>query len=153
MKRKPAEQKILQDTNRPDRDRPNVYLAILHAAPDPPEYLSPTAETEWRRIAPEVVRVGVTLADLRALALLCESLATESALRAVIDQEGTTIAAGSGGRKSHPALAALAQCRSQAHKLLSDFGLIPRGRISLPAAPNPKPKGPDKFRGIGARPR
>ena len=109
-----------------------AFLRLLTQAPAPPSYLSAQAKREWKRIAAEVVLVGVTSADLRALGLLAEALATEMALRGMIAADGATIAAGSGGRKGHPALAALAQVRQQAHKLMFDFGLIPRGRITLP---------------------
>jgi P27 family predicted phage terminase small subunit len=154
--RRPAAEKALKGTLRKSRETPclqknqgvkrplravsggtdsdHVGLPRLTQAPSPPSYLSAQAKREWKRIAPEVVRVGVTSADLRALGLLVEALATETALRGMIAVDGATIAAGSGGRKGHPALAALAQVRQQAHKLMFDFGLIPRGRITLPPA-------------------
>lgn len=110
-------------------------MDVLVTIPRAPAYLSEAAVKEWRRVAPEAVRVGVTQADLRALALLCEALATESKLREVVESEGTTIKAGSGGQKAHPALTALASARHQAHQLMADFGLLPRSRISMPVKP------------------
>lgn len=149
--RKPIAEKTLKGTVRRCRERAGIrpvsvrkpsipagigsdrtFLGLLTQVPAPPSYLSAQAKREWKRIAPEVVLVGVTSADLRALGLLAEALATEAALRGTIAADGATIAAGSGGRKGHPALAALAQVRQQAHKLMFDFGLIPRGRITLP---------------------
>ena len=137
MRKTTVDQKKLKATLQPCREPKASEMDVLRTAPRAPGYLSAAASEEWRRVAPEAVRVGVTQADMRALALLCEALATESELRAVIQQEGTTIEAGSGGRKAHPALAALAQSRHQAHQLLANFGLIPRSRVSMPAKPPP----------------
>lgn len=150
MRPKSIDLKLMQGTHKPSREPKSEALDVLEATPRPPTYLSPGGAEEWRRVAPEAVRVGVTRADLRALAMLCETLATESDLRAVIEREGTTIEAGSGGRKSHPALAALAQARHQAHALLSDFGLLPRGRQSLPKKAPPASQ--NKFAHIGRKP-
>ena len=147
MRKTSAEEKKLKGTLQSCREPKGSEMEVLRTSPRAPGYLSEAAAEEWRRVAPEAVRVGVTQADMRALALLCEALATESALRAVIQQEGTTIEAGSGGRKAHPALAALAQSRHQAHQLLANFGLIPRSRVSMPAKPAPaKTNAFDRFK-------
>lgn len=48
--------------------------------------------------------------------------------RRAIEAEGTTILAGSGNRKGHPALAMLGTARAQAMALLDRFGLNPVAR-------------------------
>jgi P27 family predicted phage terminase small subunit len=72
---------------------------------------------------------------LPGLALLAETLGDIATLRDVIDREGATIATEGGSRRAHPALNAMAQARSAARGLLSDFGMSPRGRLALAAPP------------------
>ena len=106
-------------------------------APIPaPETLSPGAVPEWNRLIATLAELGTaTHADLRALELLSECLATESKLRAVLDRDGLTIPGADGNLKTHPASKLLESTRNQCHRLLSDFGLIPRGRVTVKAAP------------------
>lgn len=127
-----ADLKRLRGTDQPCRS-PQEAFSPLASTPAPPDFLSTAACVEWARIAPPAVAVGIAGADLRALALLAETLATESALRAVIEAEGVTIESGSGAQKAHPALNGLAQARQQAGNLLAAFGLTPKGRQALPS--------------------
>ncbi|MGC1412833.1 MAG: P27 family phage terminase small subunit [Acetobacteraceae bacterium] len=133
--RKPQGVKELAANDRPDR-RVSVPAGRLDVAPDPPANLSKSAATEWRELAPQAVWLG-TLAgsDLRAFALLCETLATEGAARAILAVQGMTVRAGDGGCKSHPASRTLEAARSQAARLLAEFGLTPRGRAALDTEP------------------
>lgn len=136
--RTPRSDKILKGTDQPCR-RPRPVYEPLTEVPDPPDYLSESAVPEWHRVAGVATAIGIAETDIRALAMLSETLATEAHLRAAIEQDGITIEAGSGGRKAHPGLAALAQARQQAGNLLAAFGLTPKGRQALP-----EPKGTRK---------
>ena len=108
----------------------------LRIAPKAPDSLSAGAKSEWAPLARAVVELGVlTTADLRALALLAECLATESELRAVLQREGMTIAGAGNNRKAHPAAKLLETTRGQAMRLLADFGLTPRGRMGVDVRP------------------
>lgn len=129
--------KTVQGTLRNGR-KTAVAHTRLTRVPAPPERLSDGARDEWRRLAPPLVAARtLTAADLRALEMLTETLATADAMAQVVRTEGTTIEVGSGTRKAHPALQALAQARAQAHRLLCDFGLTPRSRGAIDAAPPP----------------
>ena len=77
----------------------------------------------------------LTNADLRALELLCECLATESDLRETLKREGLTIPGAGANSKGHPATKLLESTRSQAVRLLCEFGLTPRGRLGVELAP------------------
>ncbi|MDP9223849.1 MAG: P27 family phage terminase small subunit [Actinomycetota bacterium] len=98
---------------------------------------------EWNWLARATVETGVLCGcDLRALALLAETLATETTLRTTIAAEGMTIPGAGGNLKQHPALAALGSCQSRAARMLETFGLTPISRQSVdvrppPAEPNP----------------
>lgn len=104
----------------------------------PPLTLSPGAVPEWNRLVATLAELGTaTHADLRALELLSECLATESKLRTVLDHDGLTIPGADGNAKAHPGAKLLESTRNQAHRMLSDFGLIPRGRVAVKPAPQP----------------
>ncbi|WP_175998501.1 P27 family phage terminase small subunit [Burkholderia stabilis] len=132
MPRKSNTIKALSGTLRADRLK-GIAAEQLDEAPPPPDGLSYRAATEWTRVAPLVMSLGLLIAsDLRALELLTETLATEAQLRQTLDREELTIAAGTGGSKVHPALR---DARAQAARLLDAFGLSPRGRQAIDAPP------------------
>ncbi|WP_254608128.1 phage terminase small subunit P27 family [Burkholderia lata] len=134
MPRKTNVAKALSGTLRTDRLK-GIASKHLTVAP-PPAGMSSRAATEWVRVAPLVVSLGLLSgSDLRALELLAETLATEAQLRETLDREGLTIATGTGGSKAHPALRALSDARAQAARLLDAFGLSPRGRQAIDAPP------------------
>ena len=116
----------------------------LPAVPIPPDTLSEGAREEWKRIAPVIYELQTArIADLQALALLCEILADVKALQKTIQREGWTIEAGSGGRKCHPAAKELAGARRHAQRLLDLFGLVPGSQATRKGKFEP---GPHKFR-------
>jgi P27 family predicted phage terminase small subunit len=110
----------------------------LTVPPPPPAGLGAEAAEEWRALAPVLVAAGTLAAsDLRALRLLCETLATEAGARAVVGAEGFTVPTADGGQKPHPAVRIMETSRAQAAALLRDFGLTPRARGTVDAAPGP----------------
>ena len=118
-------------------DVPAVDLTTyrLRGIPPIPDGMTNEGAKEWRQLAPIVYgSKRLTPGDLRALQLLCECLATATALEDVILQDGPLIDSGSGGKKAHPAIKLLESSRKQAHWLLRDFGLTPRYRGSVDAA-------------------
>ncbi|MFP3506525.1 phage terminase small subunit P27 family [Burkholderia sp. SIMBA_062] len=135
MPRKSNTTKALSRTLRADRLK-GIAAEQLDEAPPPPDGVSYRAATEWTRVAPLVMSLGLlTASDLRALELLAETLATEAQLRETLDREGLTIATGSGESKAHPALRALSDARAQSARLLDAFGLSPRERQAIDAPP------------------
>jgi P27 family predicted phage terminase small subunit len=108
-----------------------------------PDTLSSSAKIEWCELVATLAQLGTAKgADLRALELLCECLATERQLRATLASEGFTIDGANDNLKAHPATKLLESTRNQCHRLLADFGLTPRGRLAVKAAP---PKGKNPF--------
>jgi len=153
--RLPSETKKLQRTLRPSREREGIEAgAKLTEPPEPPESLSEVAKTEWHGLAPVLVELEVlTRADLRTLALCCETLATAVALEDTIRAEGFTIATQTGNHKAHPALKALKTTRNAAHRMLADFGLSPKSRKFVSKAPGPRKDNPyAKYRRAGENP-
>lgn len=128
--------KAIRGTARHDRVPKKDHAARLSRAPTPPAGLSEAAAAEWRRLAPSAVSIGtLTLADLRAFELLCETLAAEREARSTLQREGMSTSTGDGGRKPHPAVRVAESARRDAARLLADFGLTPRGRQSVDTLP------------------
>jgi P27 family predicted phage terminase small subunit len=120
----------------------------LTETPPAPLELDPFARREWAALAPLAIELGVLCkADLRAFQLLCEVLSSERELRDLLKKEGLTIPGADGNLKSHPAVSMLEKTRSQAHRLLADFGLTPKGRQSVDIAPPPRQSFFDKLDG------
>lgn len=129
--------KTLRGTSRASRRKTPAAGERLTITPRAPADLAEPAAQEWHALAPVLCDLGtLTTADLRALRLLCELLASVAELEAVIRREGHTIEAAGGGRKGHPAAQALGTARTQAHRLLADFGLTPRARAAVDRAPD-----------------
>ena len=91
-KPKPTALKLLEGTYRADRDQPEPPVDRPATVPKPPGWLDEIAATEWRRVAPELMRLGV-LANL-VLTLLAAYCCAVSRLRqaeALIQQHGLLI--------------------------------------------------------------
>src|SRR5947207_2461185 len=128
--------KNLRGTVRIDRLPKPTALDRLRTAPQAPAHLSERASIEWKALASVCCEMGtLTNADLRALELLCECLATESELRETLKAEGLTIAGAGDNSKAHPACKLLESTRNQATRLLTEFGLSPRSRLGVELAP------------------
>jgi P27 family predicted phage terminase small subunit len=131
-------EKKLRGTIRKDRMLKPTALDRLRTAPPAPAHLSERARVEWKALARVCVELGVlTSADLRALELLCECLATEHELRETLKAEGLTIAGAGNNKKTHPASRLLESTRNQAMRLLTEFGLTPKGRVGVDMKPPP----------------
>ena len=128
--------KAFRGTHRPDRTPTPTALDRLRAVPPPPAHLSERAKIEWVPLATSCVELGtLTSADMRALELLAEVLATESELRELLKREGMTMPGADSNTKAHPACKLLESTRNQAARLLSDFGLTPKGRQGVDVYP------------------
>jgi len=138
--RLPIERKALSGTLRPNREIAGIDAgARLRESPPPPPRLSEAAAVEWVELAPLLVDLGIlSTADLRTLALLCETLATVTELETAIRKHGFLIPCATGGEKAHPALKALETQRSQAARLMDGFGLSPKSRKYVEKAPGPR---------------
>ena len=134
--RRSAQLKRLHGTDRPSRDPKPTALDRLRTIPEPPDHLSPRAKIEWMPLATASVELGtLTSADMRALELLAEVLATEAELRELLKIEGMTIPGADRNTKAHPACKLLESTRNQAARLLADFGLTPKGRQGVDVYP------------------
>jgi P27 family predicted phage terminase small subunit len=130
---KPSRQKELEGTYRADRAVRNEMTPTL-GAPPCPKSLTGEALAEWKRVVPELVRLGVlAVIDGSRLADYCRAhaLAIKAAVRA--EAEGEVIDTYKGPTRS-PWHAVAHEARAQARMLGSEFGLTPSARSRVSGA-------------------
>jgi len=123
------------------KDRRNKIVPKKKAPRRPPipQTLSKGGKDEWKRLAPKAYELGtLTDADTRSFELLCEILSTERQAMHIIQSEGLTIDAASGGKKANPAIKVMEAARSQATRLFESFGLTPKSRTNVDTNPPKK---------------
>lgn len=120
-------------------------------APGMPVWLSNEARAEWRRVVPELERLGLTAkVDRAALAAYCETWATFVAASHLVHEHGiiymrkTEEAVSADGRQlliyvtpaKNPALIVARDAAAQVRAFCSEFGLTPsaRTRLQMPEA-------------------
>lgn len=138
--RTPTQLKVVRGTARPDRANPaepTPELLTIDVA-HPPRWLklSPLARRAWRDIAPLLIGMRVlTSADLVALSLLCDSLATIVVAKEHVAEHGATYeTVGEGGARmvrKHPAVEIHAEASRFAKVMLGEFGMTPASRSKV----------------------
>lgn len=147
-KPKPVELKILEGNpgNHPlNEDRPKP----APIAPRCPSWLSRRAKAEWRRVAPELEKLGLlTQLDMAALASYCQAWSRVEQCTRIIDAEGLTYESRrvaddeEGGQtvtiliKARPEVMMERGYIATATKLCVEFGMTAssRGRMVVPGA-------------------
>jgi P27 family predicted phage terminase small subunit len=123
--------------------------------PKPPDYLDGCGAQEWRRIAPELYRMGLlTLVDIPILALYCHAYSTwrtaSEALAQAAERDpvfkGLVIKTNRGTPVQNPIWLAARQAANDMLRIAAEFGCTPaaRSRINNPLPP----QGPSKFDGL-----
>lgn len=136
---KPSHLKKIQGTYRPDRAAPNEPTPEP-SAPSCPSWLGREAKREWRRIVPELEKLGlISEVDRAALAAYCSAYGEWHAAEAEIKKHGRTqINMMSGLVSARPEVAMRAKALAEMRALLAEFGMTPssRSRISVPEKPD-----------------
>ncbi len=110
-------------------------------APARPTWLDPEAKREWKRIAPELERLGLlTALDGAALTAYCETWATfvraRRELRAYVRANKTIMLeyvnqAGAANLMPHPAIKVAREAAAQLKVFAAQFGLTPAARTGI----------------------
>lgn len=132
---KPTATKVLQGTFRKDRapahePKPKATL------PACPQWLTPAARKEWRRVAKELAALGLlSELDRTALAMYCQALAEYLEAKAIVGDEGITTLTDKGNVIQHPAVGVRNNAWQRVLKAAAEFGMSPssRTRVSVPA--------------------
>ena len=119
----------------------------LDSAPEPPDFLSLEAATEWRRLAPELIRLGLlTGLDLAVFSAYCAAWGRWAEAERLIAEVGTlTVTSARGHETPHPLLRLSSAAANDALRFGSEFGLTPCSLARLDGC-EPPPSG--KFAGL-----
>ena len=133
---KPTTIKLLEGN--PGKRRIDPEPQPERGIPTCPAWLDIEAKREWRRITPELDRLGLlTLIDRTALAAYCQSFARWFHAEKARSEHGDTMTSESGYVSMRPEVTISQKERALMKSFLVDFGLTPssRSRISIPEAP------------------
>ena len=104
--------------------------------PTCPGWLEPEAAAEWRRVAPELERLGLlTILDRAALSIYCQAWADYRYAREVLRSTGRTmLSKRSSCTRQRPEVVTAQHAAQLVRAFCSEFGLTPssRGRMELP---------------------
>ncbi len=101
--------------------------------PDMPNNLSKVARQEWKRLAPELDKLGlITRIDMTAFVCYCESYSTFVAARNAIKIDGMTVKV-NGLLKKNPAVSIMNDASRLMRQYLTEFGLTPASRPRVSA--------------------
>lgn len=110
--------------------------------PDCPRDLSKEAKKEWKRIAPDLMAMGVlSRIDTAALAAYCECWARWRDAERNIAKYGSVIRTPSGYPIQSPYITIATKAIEQMRKFLSEFGMTPASRTRINAVPPAVDKG------------
>ena len=104
-------------------------------APDCPDWLAAEAKAEWKRLAPEMERLGLlTILDRAAFSCYCQSFARWVQAQAILREHGTMYVTASGRMRERPEVAMAGSSLKLMRAFAVEFGLTPssRSRFSLP---------------------
>ena len=104
-------------------------------APDMPEWLPEDAKAEWRRVAPELSRLGLLAKiDGSALAAYCEAFSRWKQAVEMMAEDGIVFVTAAGYTAQHPAVGIANKAKVDMLRFGREFGLTPsaRGRMNLP---------------------
>jgi P27 family predicted phage terminase small subunit len=145
----PTKLKILRG-NPGDRPiLPEPEPQTFNSIPPPPDYLDAEAAAEWRKLAPELVRIGLlTLADVTAFGSYCQVVGRWIKAERELNSQSLTIPAGDGtSTKVNPLVHVASTAQRDLIAAAAQFGMTPAGRARLNAGITRPPK---KFSGLVA---
>jgi len=103
--------------------------------PNCPRWLLPEAKKEWKRVVPELERLGLlTCVDGAALAGYCQSWARYVEAEKYLSSHSTAFETQSGYMQQVPQVSIAQKYLKICQSFMAEFGLTPssRGRMSLP---------------------
>jgi P27 family predicted phage terminase small subunit len=126
---------------------PEPEPQTFNGIPEPPEYLDDDAAAEWRKLAPELVRIGLlTLADVTAFGSYCQVVGRWIKAERALKGQDLVIEAGDGtSTKVNPLVHVASAAQRDLLSAAAQFGMTPAGRARLNAGITRPPK---KFSGL-----
>lgn len=113
--------------------------AINRSEPQPeagmaacPSWLPKSAKAEWRRVVPELSRLGMLAkVDRASLAAYCQAVAMLEDAQRALDVDGLVIDGSHGGKVKNPAATVVKEAASTIRGFAAEFGLTPASRSRL----------------------
>jgi P27 family predicted phage terminase small subunit len=135
---KTDQQKMLEG-NPSKRPLKSQSPGLGNGAPTCPSWLSSEAKQEWRRLAPELSRLGLlTRIDRALFAGFCTSCAWWRQLQETIRTQGSVYVTAKGKIETRPEVEIAQVAANQMRELASEFGLTPASRARFrPQQGNP----------------
>ena len=103
--------------------------------PKCPAWLDAEAKRQWKRLAPELARLGLlTSVDGESLAAYCQAWSELRSATELLQKEGRVVETAAGGQKPHPAISMQRTAWMAIRAYAAMFGLDPssRARLSVP---------------------
>jgi len=97
-----------------------------------PMWLTPKAKTEWKRIVPKLIKLGVaTEADQESLIAYCEACARLQEAVKDIQKNGITVTLKNGNPGKNPSVNVFNDAANTIMRISSEFGLTPASRPKI----------------------
>jgi P27 family predicted phage terminase small subunit len=142
--RKPLPLKLVQGTNRADRDNPDQPQPEV-SIPAPPHHLSKEARAEWDRMAPILADMGlISEVDRSAFAMYCQSWGDHAKAENMIRKHGAVVKTTNGNIVQSPWVGISNRAKLIAHKFLVGFGMTPADRGKVTARKEETQEDPSK---------
>lgn len=110
--------------------------------PELPAHLDAEAQREWKRMAPELHRLGLlTVVDRTAFAAYCQAWANWVSACKMMNAEGPVLTSDKGNSYLNPWAMVASQSLEQMNRFGAPFGLTPGARRKLDVKP-PEPEDP-----------
>lgn len=129
---KPTALKLIQGTARPDRLNKREPKPKL-GAPSCPSHLDQAARNEWRRVVPELVKLGViSRIDAATLAAYCQNYSRWVAAELELEKHGGLTYVGEKGMiRKHPAVGIAHDAMAAMKAFAAEYGLTPASRARV----------------------
>jgi P27 family predicted phage terminase small subunit len=135
--------------------KPGIEPAPSAEPPEPPPFLDPDAQTEWRRLAPELTGLGVlTALDLGPFGAYCQLLSMWKTAVGELDRAAAAdpqnkglVIEGDKAMVMSPLVRIVSKCTAEMLAAAREFGLTPASRSRMSGGLGPPPEG-GKFTGL-----
>lgn len=98
----------------------------------PPSYLDNDAKKEWRRMAPQLKKMGLlTSGDIHAFACYCQAVSNLAAARKTLSEEGRVFVSGKGYLLPRPEVGMETQAMKAIKDFAAQFGFTPSSRSKI----------------------
>jgi P27 family predicted phage terminase small subunit len=116
-------------------DRHGGGIQVAAVLPEPPERLPEVGQEEWRRIAPELHKVGLlSNLDLTALEMYCRLFCRWLAAEKELEGDDSLVMKTKTGYQAQSAYLNIANaCIKQMQSIMGEFGMTPATRARMKA--------------------